>query len=53
MTAICRKGTLMDLMEIMKAWHSVRRFTEEPLRDKTVAAIQAELDACNRGRTSL
>ena len=39
----------MDWMEIMKARHSVRRFTEAPLREDAVAAIRAELDACNRG----
>ena len=42
------QGAPMDWMEIMKARHSVRRFTEEPLREEAIAAIRAEIDACNR-----
>ena len=39
------QGAPMDWMEIMKARHSVRRFTEEPLREEAIAAIRAEIDA--------
>ena len=38
----------MDNMELMKARHSVRRFTDRPLEDAAVAALQAEIDESNR-----
>ena len=48
MTAIYREGAHIDWTEIMKARHSVRRFTEEPLREEAIAAIRAEIDARNQ-----
>ena len=38
----------METMELMKARHSVRRFTDQPLDTAAVTALQAEIDACNR-----
>ena len=38
----------MEKMELMKARHSVRQFTDKPLDGAAVAALQAEIDACNR-----
>ena len=38
----------MDAMEIMKARHSVRRFTDEPLDADTTAALRAEIGECNK-----
>lgn len=38
----------MEAMELMKARHSVRRFTDRPLDPAAVAALQAEVEACNR-----
>lgn len=37
----------MDTMEIMKSRHSVRRFTDDPLDADAVAALRAEISACN------
>lgn len=38
----------MDNMTLMRQRHSVRRFTDRPLESAAVAALQAEIDACNR-----
>ena len=38
----------MDWWEIMRQRHSVRRYTDRPLTPEAVAAIRAEIDACNR-----
>ena len=38
----------MDKMELMRARHSVRQFTDRPLDEAAVVALQAEIDACNR-----
>lgn len=38
-------------MEAMKKRHSVRQYTEEPLRAETVLALRDEIDACNREGT--
>ena len=38
----------MDNMELMKARHSVRKFTDKPLEAEAVKALQAEIDACNK-----
>lgn len=38
----------MDTMELLKSRHSVRRFTDKPLDADAVAALRAEIDACNR-----
>ena len=38
----------MDKMELMKARHSVRQFTDKPLDEAAVTALQAVIDACNR-----
>lgn len=37
----------MDTLELMKARHSVRRFLDKPLEAEAVAALRAEIDACN------
>ena len=37
----------MDAWELMKARHSVRQFTDQPLPDESAAALQAEIDRCN------
>lgn len=38
----------MDLMEVMKQRHSVRRFTDKPLDASAVEALQQEIESCNR-----
>ena len=38
----------MDLMEAMKARHSVRQYMDKPLEKKAVEELQAEIDACNQ-----
>lgn len=38
----------MDLMEAMHARHSVRRYKAQPLVAELIAALQAEIDACNQ-----
>ena len=38
----------MDLMEAMKARHSVRQYMDKPLEKKAVEELQAEIDACNK-----
>lgn len=37
----------MDTLELMKARHSVRRFLDKPLEAEAVAALRAEINACN------
>ena len=38
----------MDTLELMKSRHSVRKFTDQPLDAQTVAALNAEIEACNK-----
>ncbi|MBQ3072512.1 MAG: nitroreductase, partial [Oscillospiraceae bacterium] len=38
----------MDHFELMRARHSVRRFTNVPLQEAAVAALREELALCNR-----
>ena len=38
----------MDLMEAMRARHSVRRYKAQPLAAEQIDALQAEIDACNQ-----
>ena len=38
----------MDVMEAMKARHSVRQYMDKPLEKKAVEELQAEIDACNQ-----
>lgn len=38
----------MDTMELMKARHSVRQFTDRPLEEAAVTALRSEIEACNR-----
>ena len=38
----------MDLMEAMKARHSVRRYLDKPIEPEALEALQAEIDACNK-----
>ena len=38
----------MDLMEAMKARHSVRQYMDKPLEKKAVEELQAEIDACSQ-----
>lgn len=38
----------MDLMEAMKARHSVCQYMDKPLEKKAVEELQAEIDACNQ-----
>ena len=38
----------MDVFDLMKARHSVRRFVDRPLEEDAVAALRAEIDACNK-----
>lgn len=38
----------MDLLEAIRARHSVRRYTPQPLPQEAVAALREEVDACNR-----
>lgn len=37
----------MNIMEAMRARHSVRQYTDEPLRPEHVAALEQEIAACN------
>lgn len=37
----------MDLMEAMRARHSVRQYDERPIDPDLLAALQEEIDACN------
>ncbi len=38
----------MDLMEAMRRRHSVRQYKDVPIEPELVAALQEEIDACNR-----
>ncbi|MGM9619276.1 MAG: nitroreductase family protein [Oscillospiraceae bacterium] len=38
----------MDLMEAMRARHSVRQYKERPLEPEAAAALRAEIAVCNR-----
>lgn len=38
----------MEIMEIMKQRHSVRKFTDKPLDSEAVKVLQSEIDACNK-----
>ena len=38
----------MDIMEAMKARHSVRRYAERAIEDGTARQLQEEIDCCNR-----
>ena len=38
----------MDQLEIMKARHSVRRFTDRPLDAEAADALRREIEACNK-----
>ena len=38
----------MDLMEAMRARHSVRRYKAQQLAAELIDALQAEIDACNQ-----
>lgn len=38
----------MDVIKAMEKRHSVRRYKNQPLDREAVAAIQAEIDACNK-----
>lgn len=37
----------MDLIEAMEARHAIRMYTDEPVADDVIAALQTEIDACN------
>lgn len=38
----------MDKFELMRSRHSVRRFTDRPLESDAVAALNDEIDVCNK-----
>lgn len=38
----------MNLMEAMEARHSVRQYTEKPLGEEVLSALQSEIAACNQ-----
>lgn len=38
----------MDIMELIKQRHSVRKFIDKPLSSDAVKALQQEIDACNK-----
>ena len=38
----------MDLMEAMRARHSVRQYLQKPLTQELITALTEEIDACNR-----
>ena len=38
----------MDIMEAMKARHSVRRYTERAIEPDIARQLQEEIDVCNR-----
>lgn len=38
----------MDLMEAMRARHSVRQYLQKPLTQEAITALTEEIDACNR-----
>ncbi|MBT1177013.1 nitroreductase family protein [Bifidobacterium callimiconis] len=37
----------MDLIEAMEARHAIRMYTDEPVADDVIAALQSEIDTCN------
>lgn len=44
----------MDIMEAMRARHSVRRYTDRAIEEDPIAALAAEIEACNReGRLNM
>lgn len=38
----------MNMLDLMRRRHSVRRYIDKPLNTETVDALKAEIDACNR-----
>ena len=38
----------MEKLELMKARHSVRRFTDKPLEENAVSILRGEIDTCNK-----
>ena len=38
----------MNLTEAMKGRHSVRQYTDQPLNEAVISALQKEIDACNQ-----
>lgn len=38
----------MDILEAMRARHSVRQYTTQPLSAAQVQRLQEEIDTCNR-----
>ena len=38
----------MDLIEAIRARHSVRQYKDKPLEGEVLSALQAEIDTCNR-----
>ena len=38
----------MEILEAMKARHSVRSYMDQPIPDEVVSHLQAEIDACNK-----
>jgi hypothetical protein len=45
--ALCDLGDRSDLRGAITARHSVRMYTDEPVADATLAALRAEIAACN------
>lgn len=41
-------GIVLNTMEAIKARHSVRQYTDQPLNTETISALQAEIDECNK-----
>ena len=38
----------MDIMEAMRARHSVRSYTDKPIEGETLQSLEALVDECNR-----
>lgn len=38
----------MDIMEVMRARHSVRQYKNKPLETEHISALQSEIDLCNQ-----
>lgn len=38
----------MDIIETMKARHSVRQYKNQPIKEETISALQTEIDTCNK-----
>ena len=38
----------MDLMEAMRARHSVRQYTDRPIADDAAQALEKEIHQCNK-----